>query len=97
VTDLWNRRWTNVVQKDSLLNLGTSCWRKTGDREEQRLLLREARKQKVLVPYMDRLLLLLLLLLLTAIGLSPGGTSPTLVQTKIQIHKTTKTTKNYKT
>jgi hypothetical protein len=36
--------------------------------------------------------LLLLLLLLTAIGLSPGGSSPTLVQTKIKIHKT-KTTK----
>jgi hypothetical protein len=33
------------------------------------------------------LLLLLLLLLITAIGLSPGGTSPTLVQTKIKIHK----------
>jgi hypothetical protein len=27
---------------------------------------------------------------LTAIGLSPGGSSPTLVQTKIKIHKTTK-------
>jgi hypothetical protein len=39
------------------------------------------------------LLLLLLLLLLTAIGLSPGGSSPTLVQTKIKIHKTTITTK----
>jgi hypothetical protein len=37
------------------------------------------------------LLLLLLLLLLTAIGLSPGGSSPTLVQTKI--HKTTITAK----
>jgi hypothetical protein len=33
------------------------------------------------------------LLLLTAIGLSPGGSSPTLVQTKIKIHKTTLTTK----
>jgi hypothetical protein len=33
----------------------------------------------------------LLLLLLTAIGLSPGGSSPTLVQTKI------KTQNNYKT
>jgi hypothetical protein len=32
--------------------------------------------------------LLLLLLLLTAIGLSPGGSSPTPVQTKIKIHKT---------
>jgi hypothetical protein len=31
------------------------------------------------------ILLLLLLLLLTAIGLSPGGSSPTLVQTKIKI------------
>jgi hypothetical protein len=41
--------------------------------------------------------LLLLLLLPTAIGLSPGGSSPTLVQTKIKIHKTTTTTKNYKT
>jgi hypothetical protein len=37
-----------------------------------------------------------LLLLLTAIGLSPGGSSPTLVQTKIKIHETTITTKNYK-
>jgi hypothetical protein len=37
--------------------------------------------------------LLLLLLLLTAIGLSPGGSSPTLVQTKIKIHKTTIITK----
>jgi uncharacterized protein HemX len=35
----------------------------------------------------------LLLLLLTAIGLSPGGSSPTLVQRKIKIHKTTITTK----
>jgi hypothetical protein len=35
----------------------------------------------------------LLLLLLTAIGLSPGGSSPTLVRTKIKIHKTTITTK----
>ena len=34
--------------------------------------------------------LLLLLLLLTAIGLLPGGSSPTLVQTKIKIHKATK-------
>jgi hypothetical protein len=34
-------------------------------------------------------ILLLLLLLITAIGLSPGGSSPTLVQTKIKIHKTT--------
>jgi hypothetical protein len=39
------------------------------------------------------ILLLLLLLLFTAIGLSPGGSSPTLVQTKIKIHKTTITTK----
>jgi hypothetical protein len=47
-----------------------------------------------------------ILLLLTAIGLSPGGSSPTLVQTKIKKHKTTITTKqlqnikqqnNYKT
>jgi hypothetical protein len=30
-----------------------------------------------------------LLLLLTAIGLSPGDSSPTLVQTKIKIRKTT--------
>jgi hypothetical protein len=35
----------------------------------------------------------LLTYLLTAIGLSPGGSSPTLVQTKIKIHKTTITTK----
>jgi hypothetical protein len=35
----------------------------------------------------------LILLLLTAIGLSPGGSSPILVQTKIKIHKTTITTK----
>jgi hypothetical protein len=34
---------------------------------------------------------------LTAIGLSPGGSSPTLVQTKIKIHKTTITTKHKKT
>jgi hypothetical protein len=32
-------------------------------------------------------------ILLTAIGLSPGGSSPTLVQTKIKIHKTKKITK----
>ena len=38
-------------------------------------------------------LLLLLLLLFTAIRLSHGGSSPTLVQTKIKIHKTTITTK----
>jgi hypothetical protein len=43
------------------------------------------------------LLLLLLLLLLTATGLSPGGSSPALVQTKIKIHKTTLTTKHKKT
>jgi hypothetical protein len=42
------------------------------------------------------LLLLLLLLLLTAIGLSPGGSSPTAVQTKIKIHKTTKRLQNIK-
>jgi hypothetical protein len=36
---------------------------------------------------------LLLFLLLTAIGLSPGGRSSILVQTKIKIHKTTITTK----
>jgi hypothetical protein len=36
---------------------------------------------------------LYILLLLTAIGLSPGGSSSTLVQTKIKIHKTTITTK----
>jgi DNA invertase Pin-like site-specific DNA recombinase len=34
-----------------------------------------------------------ILLLLTAIGLSPGGSSPTLVQTKIKIHKRTITKK----
>jgi hypothetical protein len=33
--------------------------------------------------------------LLTAIGLSPGGSSPTIVQLKIKIHKTT--TKHKKT
>jgi hypothetical protein len=32
-------------------------------------------------------------LLLTAFGLSPGGSSPTLVQTKIKINKTTIRTK----
>jgi hypothetical protein len=37
-----------------------------------------------------------LLLLLTATGLSPGGSSPTLVQTKIKIHKTTKQLQNIK-
>ena len=35
----------------------------------------------------------LLLLLLTAVGLSPGGSRPTLVQTKVEIHKATITTK----
>ena len=35
--------------------------------------------------------------LLTAIGLSRGGSSPRLVQTKTKIHKTTITTKNDKT
>jgi hypothetical protein len=44
----------------------------------------------------ELLLLLLLLLLFTAIGLSPGGSSPTLVQTKIEIHKTTITTTKHK-
>jgi hypothetical protein len=52
------------------------------------------------------IIIILLLLLLTAVGLSPGVSSPTLVQTKIKIHKTTITTKklqnikqqnNYKT
>jgi hypothetical protein len=40
-----------------------------------------------------------ILLLLTAIGLLPGGSSPTLVQTKIKIHKTItkKTTKHKNT
>jgi hypothetical protein len=33
------------------------------------------------------------ILLFTVIGLSPGDSSPTLVQTKIKIHKTTVTTK----
>jgi hypothetical protein len=42
------------------------------------------------------LLSLSLLLLLTAIGLSPGGSSPTLVQTKIKIHQTTKQVQNIK-
>jgi hypothetical protein len=39
----------------------------------------------------------LLLLLLTAIGLSPGGSSPALVQTKIKIHKTTMCTRHEST
>jgi hypothetical protein len=34
-----------------------------------------------------------IIIVLIAIGLSPGGSSPTLVQTKIKIHKTTITTK----
>jgi hypothetical protein len=38
----------------------------------------------------------LLLLLLTAIGLSPGDSSPTLVQTKMKMHKTTKQLQNIK-
>jgi uncharacterized protein YpmS len=42
------------------------------------------------------LLLLLLLLLFTAIELLHGGSSPTLVQRKIKIHKTTITTKTTK-
>jgi hypothetical protein len=33
----------------------------------------------------------------TALGLSPGGSSPTLVQTKIKIHKTTTKHKKHKT
>jgi hypothetical protein len=37
-----------------------------------------------------------LLLLHTAIGLSPGGSSPTLVHTKIKIHKTTNQLQNIK-
>ena len=37
--------------------------------------------------------MIILLLLLTAIGLLPGGSSPTLVQTKVKIHKTTITTR----
>jgi hypothetical protein len=41
--------------------------------------------------------ILYILLLLTAIGLSPGGSSPTLVQTKIKIYKTTITTKLHNT
>jgi hypothetical protein len=49
------------------------------------------------VPTMFILLLLLLLLLFTAIGLSPGGSSPTLVQTKIKIYKTTTKHKKHKT
>jgi hypothetical protein len=39
------------------------------------------------------IVIIILLLLLTPIGLSPGGSSPTLVQTKIKIHKTTIKTK----
>ena len=39
----------------------------------------------------------LLLLLLTAIGLSPGGSSPALVQTKIKIHKITMYTRHEST
>jgi hypothetical protein len=35
--------------------------------------------------------------LFTANGLSAGGSSATLAQTKIKVHKTTITTKNYKT
>jgi hypothetical protein len=44
-----------------------------------------------------KILFLILLLLLTAIGLSPGGSSPTLVQTKIKTHKTTTKIKKHKT
>jgi hypothetical protein len=56
--------------------------------------------------YIIYIIILHILLLLTAIELSPGGSSPTLVQTKIKIRKTTITTKklqnikqqnNYKT
>jgi hypothetical protein len=39
----------------------------------------------------------ILLLLLNAIGLSPGGSNPALVQTKIIIHKTTTKHKKHKT
>ena len=41
-------------------------------------------------------LLVLVLLLLTAVGLSPGGSSPTLIRTKIKIQKTTKQLQNIK-
>jgi hypothetical protein len=53
----------------------------------------------VLLILRGKYLLCIVLLLLTAVGLSPGGSSPTLVQTKIKIHKTTtkhKTTQNNK-
>ena len=36
------------------------------------------------------IIIIIITYLLTAIELSPGGSSPTLVQTKIKIHKTTK-------
>jgi hypothetical protein len=56
--------------------------------------------QKASIRILNILLLLLLLLLytylLTAIGLSPGGSSPTLVQTKIKIPKPTKQLQNIK-
>jgi hypothetical protein len=39
------------------------------------------------------IIIIIIIRLLTAIGLSPGGSSPTLVQTKIKIHKTTISTK----
>ena len=35
-------------------------------------------------------MIIIIIITTTAIGLSPGGSSPTLVQTKLKIHKTTK-------
>ena len=43
------------------------------------------------------IIIIIITYLLTAIGLSPGGSSPTLVQTKIKIHKTTTKHKKHKT
>ena len=36
-----------------------------------------------------RIIIITIIIITTTIGLSPGGSSPTLVQTKIKIHKTT--------
>jgi hypothetical protein len=42
------------------------------------------------------IIITIIIITTTAIGLSPGGSSPTLVQTKIKIHKTTEQRQNIK-
>jgi hypothetical protein len=57
--------------------------------------LRRAERKRRLF-FSCKLLLLLLLLLFAVIGLSPGGSSPTLVRTKIKIQNNKTTTKPLK-